>query len=185
LALGIRVQDFLPGAVIQFLRINGTELTDDVIDEELISGTIPMMLRQAEEKLKAHNFTSIDMTSGATHRIEPIYPMVALQQILYNAVLHRTYEGTNAPVRIHWYNDRIEINSPGGPYGNVTPNNFGQPGITDYRNPNIAGLLKTYGYVQSFGRGIPLAKSEMQKNGNPEPEFIVNQNAVVVILRKK
>ncbi len=48
------------------------------------------------------------------------YPHAALQQILYNAVLHRTYENTNAPIRINWFNGRIEIDSPGGPYGNVT-----------------------------------------------------------------
>ncbi len=58
--------------------------------------------------------------------------MTAIHQIVYNAVMHRTYEETNAPTRVYWYNDRIEITSPGGPYGNVTPENFGKPGITDY-----------------------------------------------------
>jgi ATP-dependent DNA helicase RecG len=86
---------------------------------------------------------------------------------------------------VHWYNDRIEIISPGGPYGDVTPNNFGQPGIMDYRNPNIAAVLKVLGFVQSFGRGILLAKSEMKRNGNPEPEFKVDQSVVICTLRGK
>lgn len=185
LVLGTRVQDFLPCAQIQFLRIDGTELTDPVIDEYLIGGTLIDMLRRTEEKLKAHNMVAVDVTAGVTHHVRSAYPIIALQQILYNAVLHRTYEGTNAPVRVYWYNDRIEITSPGGPYGNVTSDNFGQPGITDYRNPNIAAVLKTFGFVQSFGRGIVLAKSEMKKNGNPVPEFEVNQNIVNCILRGK
>jgi ATP-dependent DNA helicase RecG len=105
--------------------------------------------------------------------------------IVYNAVLHRTYEKTNAPIRINWYNDRIEIFSPGGPYGNVTPENFGEPGITDYRNPNIAVVLKTFGYIQAFGRGIAIARSELQKNGSPPPEFEVNQSAVLCTIRRK
>ncbi len=113
------------------------------------------------------------------------YPPAAIQQILYNAVLHRTYESTNAPVRIYWFNDRIEINSPGGPYGNVTVDNFGKPGITDYRNPNLADALKTFGFVQAFGRGIATARKEMQKNNNPELQFEANQSAVVCILRGK
>ncbi len=61
----------------------------------------------------------------------PDYPIVALQQLARNAVLHRTYEGTNAPARIHWFSNRIEILSPGGPYGQVNRNNFGDPGVTD------------------------------------------------------
>ncbi|OQX29142.1 MAG: transcriptional regulator [Spirochaeta sp. LUC14_002_19_P3] len=185
LAIGKSPQVFIPGACIQFLRIDGTELADPVVDEENIGGALVDLLRRTDDKLKAHNRSMVDITSNATHNIENPYPVPAIQQIIYNAVLHRTYEKTNAPIRVYWFNDRIEIYSPGGPYGYVTSENFGQPGITDYRNPNIADVLKTYGYVQAFGRGIAVARREMQKNGNPEPEFQVNQNTVLCILRGK
>lgn len=183
LALGKSPQDYLEGAFIQFLRIDGPELADEVIDEERIGGTLPDMLRKTEEKLQAHLRTSVNVTSAATHDIQRPYPLAALHQILYNAVLHRTYEKTNAPIRIYWFNDRIEIHSPGGPYGNVTVENFGQPGITDYRNPNIGDVLKTFGYIQAFGRGIAIARRELQKNGNPPPEFIPTDSAVVGVIR--
>ncbi len=185
LSIGKNPQDFLPGAHIQFLRIDGRELHEPVIDEENIRGALVEMLRRTEEKLKAHNRTAIDIASAPVHTKEAPYPHVALQQILYNAVLHRTYENTHAPVRVYWFNDRIEINSPGGPYGNVTPENFGNPGITDYRNPNICDVLKTFGFVQAFGRGIATARIAMKDNGNPEPEFEVNQSSVLCILRGK
>jgi len=185
LAIGKSPQDFLPGAYIQFLRIDGTELADPVVDEAVIGGGIVEILRRAEEKLKSHNRSVVDVTSSATHKIDAPYPQAALQQILYNAVLHRTYESTNAPIRVYWFNDRIEINSPGGPYGNVTIENFGEPGITDYRNPNIADVLKTFGFIQAFGRGIAITRREMEKNGNPPPEFETNQSAVVCVLRDK
>lgn len=185
LSIGKSPQDFLPGAYIQFLRIDGRMLYDPVVDEEDIRGPLVEMLHRIAEKLKAHNRTAIDITSARVHKKGAIYPHVALQQILYNAVLHRTYESTHAPVRVYWFNDRIEINSPGGPYGNVTPENFGRPGITDYRNPNICDVLKTFGFVQAFGRGIATARRVMQDNGNPEPEFEVNQSSVLCILRGK
>ncbi len=185
LAIGKTPQDFLPGAHIQFLRIDGTELADPVTDEENIGGALVEMLRRAEEKLKSHNRTGVDIISSPTHQIQMPYPPAAIQQILYNAVLHRTYESTNAPVRVYWFNDRIEINSPGGPYGNVTIENFGQPGITDYRNPNVGDVLKTFGFIQAFGRGIATARKEMSRNGNPDIEFETNANSVVCILRKK
>ena len=47
--------------------------------------------------------------------------------------------------------DRIEVLSPGGAFGVVTVENFGQPGLTDYRNPNLAEAMKYLGYVQRFG----------------------------------
>jgi ATP-dependent DNA helicase RecG len=183
LALGKSPQDFIPGACIQFLRINGSELTDSVIDEEKIGGNLVEMLRRMIEKFDAFNQISVNIDSQPTHSISKQYPSSAFHQIIYNAVLHRTYENTNAPIRITWYNDRIEIYSPGGPYGNVTQENFGKPGITDYRNPNIAEALKVFGFVQSFGRGIALTKKAMEQNGNPPPEFVTNQSTVLCILR--
>lgn len=185
LALGKGPQDFLPGAYIQFLRINGTELHDPVIDAQEMGGGVVDMLRRVEEKLKAHNRTAVDIVSASTHQKSEPYPQAALQQILYNAVLHRTYESTNAPIRVYWFNDRIEINSPGGPYGNVTAENFGKPGVTDYRNPNIAAALKTFGYIQAFGRGIATAKRMLELNGNPPLEFKTDPSAVVAILRRR
>jgi ATP-dependent DNA helicase RecG len=185
LAIGKSPQDFLEGSYIQFLRIDGTELADPVTDEEALGGSLSDALRRAEEKLRSHNRSALDAVSAPIHSKETPYPQPAIQQLLYNAVLHRTYERTNAPIRIYWFNDRIEIHSPGGPYGNVTAENFGRPGITDYRNPNIGDVLKTFGYIQAFGRGIAIARRELEKNGNLPLEFDVNTSAVVAILKAK
>jgi ATP-dependent DNA helicase RecG len=165
------------------LRIDGTQLADEVIDEAKIGGAIVGMMSRTDDKLIAHNRRAFDITSGLTHKITSTYPIAAIQQIVLNAVLHRSYERTNAPVRIYWYDDRIEIISPGGLYGDVTPENFGHPGITDYRNLNLAVTMKTFGLVQTFGRGIAIARDEMRRNGNPEPEFTVDQSIVSCILR--
>jgi len=185
LSIGKHPQEFLPGAYIQFLRIDGNELADEVIDEEKIEGAITEMIRRTVEKLRAHNRRAVDVTSGDKHVIDTPYPLPAVQQIVYNAILHRTYERTNAPIRINWFNDRIEIISPGGPYGNVTPENLGQPGVTDYRNPNLGATMKTFGFVQSFGRGIIIARNELAKNGNPEPEFYADQSLVSCTIHAK
>jgi ATP-dependent DNA helicase RecG len=185
LSIGKRPQEYLPGAYIQFLRINGTEITDEVVDSDEIDGAVVEMLRRTVEKLKAHNSRAVDVTSGVTHQITVAYPLPAVLQIVYNAVLHRSYEHTNAPVRITWFNDRIEVVSPGGPYGSVTLMNFGRPGVTDYRNPNLGATMKTFGFVQAFGRGIAIARDEMKRNGNPEIEFEIDQSHVKCVLRSK
>lgn len=185
LTLGRASQDFMPGAYVQFLRIAGTELADPVIDSEDLRGTFSAVLRGAEEKFKAHNTISYDIVSQPRHITSSQYPAVAFQQLIYNAVLHRSYENTNAPIRFYWFNDRIEIHSPGGPYGNVTLENFGRPGITDYRNPNIATVLRNLGYVQAFGRGIATAQRAMKVNGNPPLCYRNGDCSVVAIMARK
>jgi ATP-dependent DNA helicase RecG len=115
----------------------------------------------------------------------PDYPVVAFQQIARNAILHRNYDGTHAPVRVYWFSDRIEIWNPGGPFGQVSRMNFGQAGITDYRNPHLAEAMKNLGYVQRFGFGIPAARAELKNNGNPDLEFVVEDTHVLAILRSR
>ncbi len=90
-----------------------------------------------DEKLAAHNRVQIDFTSGDAERRHYLYSPAALQQIARNAIMHRAYESTNAPVRAYWFDDRVETSNPGGPYGNVTAQNFGQLGYADYRNPPL------------------------------------------------
>ena len=182
LAIGKKPQDFLPGAYVQFLRIDGNELTDDIIDSLEIRGAIPDQIRRLDDKLTAHNRIAVDITSGPLEKRTALYPTEAVQQITRNAIMHRTYEATNAPVRVHWYNDRIEIVSPGGVFGAVTSENFGEPGFTDYRNPNLAEAMRTFGFVQRFGIGIPIARKLLAEAGHPKPKFeIDNANARATI----
>ncbi len=185
LAVGKDPRAHVPGAYIQFLRIDGTTLTDPVKDQKEIDGALPDMLRRLDEILLAHVSVSADITSGAMEIRTPDYPIVALQQLARNAVLHRNYDGTNAPVRLTWFSDRIEILSPGGPYGQVSRETFGQPGVTDYRNPHLAEAMKALGYAQRFGFGIPLARREMEKNLNPPPELSPADGFVLVVLRRR
>ena len=183
LIIGKRPLDYVINSYIQFLRIDGTELADDIIDEERMDGTIPEILRMLDEKMKAHIRTRIDITGSDKERRMESYPLAALQQIARNALMHRTYEATNAPVRITWFNDRIEIQSPGGPYGVVTRDNFGNPGMVDYRNPNLAEAMKVLGYVQRFGVGIANARRLLSEAAHPELEFVVEDNFVQATIR--
>jgi ATP-dependent DNA helicase RecG len=172
---------WLPGAYVQFRRIAGAKLTDETIDVHQISGTLPDQVRQIDELLSL-NIRRRLVVGGKVREEADDYPIEALRQLARNAVIHRVYEGTNAPVRITWYDDRIEIQSPGGPYGQVTPENFGQ-GATDYRNPTVAGLMVQLRLIERFGVGIQIAKDRLAANGNPELRFEINQQHVLAIVR--
>lgn len=171
LMLALSPQDWFPGAQIAWRRVSGTNLTDQTIDERILTGTIPDQLRRIDDFMNSAIATAVEM-GAETHTRVVEYPLGALQQLVRNAVMHRSYEGTSAPVRITWYSDRIEILSPGGPFGNVTPSTFGLPGLTDYRNPTLAEALKGYGFVERFGQGLEIARRLLANNGNPAPEFL-------------
>ena len=162
---------WLPGAYIQFVRYPGTEIGDIVQDQREIGGPLSDQMRRLDELIDANIAHRADL-SGARQLDRSTYPTVALQELMRNAVIHRRYEGTAAPVRIIWFDDRVEITSPGGPYGAVTIESFGQPGPTDYRNPALADGAKAMNFVQKFGSGIPRARRALVQNGNPEPRFL-------------
>ncbi len=176
---------WIPAAYIQFLRLEGMDITDPIRDQKELNGPLPQVLRQLDELLGLNITTSSDVPRGPLEIKTPDYPLVALQQLSRNAVLHRSYESTNAPVRIYWFDDRVEIYNPGGLYGQVNQQNFGRPGITDYRNPLLAEAMKVLGYVQRFGMGIPLAQKQLAMNGNPPPEFQFEATGVLAIVRRR
>ena len=98
LALGKRPQDHLPSAYVQFLRVAGTEWGGDVLDETRCIGPIADQSRRLDDKLVGHNRTAVDFKSSARETRSSSYPFLALQQLVRNAIMHRNYEGTNAPV---------------------------------------------------------------------------------------
>jgi ATP-dependent DNA helicase RecG len=185
LIAGKDARRFIPGAYVQFLRIDGTDLADPVRDSKEISGRIADVLRQTFDKVSANIEIAIIIDAEGRRIERPTYPFLALREVIANALVHRDYETANAPTRIIWFDDRIEINNPGGPYGMVTDQNFGQPHVTDYRNPELAAALKYLGFVERFGAGIAKAQRLLEKNGNPKLEFEPRrvENYVLAIVR--
>jgi ATP-dependent DNA helicase RecG len=180
IAVGKSPADFIPGAYVQFLRIDGTVLSDPIADQQECHGPLPDLIREIDQILRANIHIATDIVSKPIEQKMPDYPLGALQQYVRNAVMHRDYETSNAPVRITWFLDRVEIQNPGGPYGQVTCQNFGDPGVTDYRNPSIAEAMKAFGFVQRFGVGLQLAEKELANIGNPLPRYQVEENYVLI-----
>ncbi|MBP7649376.1 MAG: putative DNA binding domain-containing protein [Phenylobacterium sp.] len=179
LTLSNKPSDQIPGAWGQFLRLAGIEISAPIVDEETVYGTVSDQIRRLEEKLAAHNLRSVRFADVVTEERHEKYPAEALRQLLRNAYMHRSYEMTNAPIRVYWFDDRIEITSPGGPYGSVTLENFGQPGIADYRNPNLAEAMRALGLVQRFGIGIGIARKAL----GTRLSFSVQPSVVISIVR--
>ena len=113
------------------------------------------------------------------HEVATI-PQFVLRELFLNAVMHRDYQSTK-PIRVYVFSDHLEIQNPGGLYGEATPGNF--PEVNAYRNPVIADALKTLGFVNRFGRGVLRAQQLLKQNGNPAAEFHLESHSVTVDVR--
>jgi ATP-dependent DNA helicase RecG len=165
----VNPERYLHGSYIQYVRFKGKDRAGDIINEHKFSGNL------CRELPKVDTFIE---TSIAQKRPIPVsvlreetfskYPYWATRELLMNAIMHRDYE-TNAPVQFYEYDDRIEVQNPGGLYGKVTPDNF--PNVSDYRNPFIAEAMKVLGYVNRFSRGVYRVQKELMENGNGKAVF--------------
>ena len=172
---------WVPGAWIQFVRWAGKTMADDPIGERRFSGDLITVLREVAAFISFPMQARPLPESALRERTVTEYPPVAIRELLLNAIMHRSYE-SNAPVRFYWYDDRIEIQNPGGLYGMASRENF--PRQTDYRNPVLSEALATLGYVNQFGRGVIRAQDALRKNGNPEAEFTFETSHVLATIRR-
>ena len=166
---GRNPERYIHGAYVQYVRFKGKDRAGDILNEHKFSGNLCKVL----PKIDAFVETSISQkrpipVSVLREETVPKYPYWATRELLMNAIMHRDYEG-NAPIQFYEYDDRIEIQNPGGLYGKVSPDNF--PNVSDYRNPFIAEAMKVLGYVNRFSRGVYRVQKDLKENGNGQASF--------------
>jgi ATP-dependent DNA helicase RecG len=182
LLFGKNPRYFLPGAYVQFLRMPGITLTDTPVDQAEISGDLRTLLDSLRGRFRVYSATAMLRGESMTEHLVPEYPEWAAREILHNAVMHRDYQ-SNTPIRFYWFEDRIEIQSPGTLYGEVTPATITR--VNSYRNPVIAEAMKALGYVNRFGYGIQQAEMALAENGNPPLDFTFDRVINVVLRRRR
>ncbi len=182
LMFGLNPRFHLPGASVMFLRFPGRTLTERPVDELNVVGDLPSIVETVLQKVRAHNRSAPAPGEGFRERTIADYPEVALRELFLNAIIHRDYQ-SNAPIRFYWFEDRIELQSPGGLYGIVTPATLDRR--NDYRNPVIAEAMKSLAYVNKFGYGIQRAQASLADNGSPPAEFDIDERAFAVVVRRR
>lgn len=177
LLFGKNPRFYLPGAYVQYLKLPGIDLTDLPEDQAEVSGDLHTVLRELDGRLRLLIQTTMRPVSALEEILLPDYPEWALRELLMNAVMHRNYD-SNSPIRFYAFSDHIEIQSPGGLYGEATRENF--PTRSSYRNPVIAEAMKSLGFVNRFGYGVQRAQALLMQNGNPPAQFEFDEYSVLV-----
>ena len=181
---GIDPLKWIPGAYIQFVRLESDDINDDPIAQNTLQGDLQTVLIRLNDILSAHNPSRPEKFSILQERQVSPYPTFAIRELLMNAVMHRRYEEATSPIHFYWFPDHIEILSPGGLFGEASESNF--PDLCAYRNPIIAEAMKNLGYVNRFGFGVKRAQAALERNGNPPAEFKLDPlaNYVEATIRK-
>lgn len=182
LLLGKNPSAHLAGAYLHFVRYAGNSRADEVRNEREIRGCLVDLLPQLDALLGAEVNTWPASVGTLREQDVADYPAVALREVLMNALVHRSYE-SNTPARLDWFAGRVEIQSPGGLYGEVTTTNFDRQ--TAYRNPVLAEALKNLGYVNRFGRGIARVHRALEQNGSPAARFDFEAQSATVTLERR
>lgn len=172
-------QAFFPQLCITAVSVPGTEMSmtgsvgERFIDNRRIDGTLVQMMNDAlifvRKNMKAK--TIIDRTTG--RRMDKTeYPIVAIREIIINALVHRDYSihTDSAPISIRMFSDRLEVENPGGLYGRMTLDQLGKISA-DTRNPFIANALEVLGETENRYSGIPTIINAMKEWGLPAPKF--------------
>jgi ATP-dependent DNA helicase RecG len=183
LLFGKDPEGFVPGAYVQYVRYAGESQATEVLLERRFGGDLLQVMRSLDQ-------LALDVAGARPLRLSNLaetmvrdYPEVALHELLMNAVVHRNYDNSTTPISINHFSDRIEIQNPGSLFGDLTVGQF--PNGVSYRNPVLAEAAKTLGFVNRFGRGVAVAQRELQQNGSPPLEYVVGDNHMLMLLRKR
>lgn len=116
-------------------------------------------------------------------RIEkPEYPYGAIREILFNAIIHRTYRAT--PITVRLYPDRIRIWNYGTLPDEITVEKLRGPHSSIPRNELLAKTFYKAGFIETWGRGTIKIIEECEKHGLPEPQIEEDQGGVAVTIFK-
>lgn len=141
---------------------------------------IQKMIKYFREAVK----TSPPKLKGGTFRPSLLIPEWAFQEAITNAVIHRNYF-VQDDVQIRFFDDRIEIESPGIYPGNITPFNIRSERFS--RNPIIQRTLNRFQKAPNLdiGEGVDRMFKIMRENNLYEPLYFpssLRPNSVLLIL---
>ncbi|MDD4563081.1 MAG: ATP-binding protein [Syntrophomonadaceae bacterium] len=109
-----------------------------------------------------------------------LIPKEAFRESLANAIVHRVWD-TNSYIQIAMYEDRIEINSPGGLPKGISEEEYLYGSISVLRNPIIAGVFYRLDIIEKFGTGIARINEEYTHSIS-KPGFDISENSIRIVL---
>ncbi|WP_104803045.1 ATP-binding protein [Blautia marasmi] len=171
-------------------RWNGLEkgsIFDDALDDKEYEGNLIYLLQSGCDFVR--NNSKVRFVKEARYRVDkPDYADRAVTEALVNALIHRDYIVAGSEVHIDMYDDRLEIQSPGGMFEGKPIQECDINAIGSVRrNPVIADLFHRMKYMERRGSGLKKILSETEKlpgyTEQMKPEFYSTPSDFRVVLK--
>lgn len=139
------------------------------LDRKDIGGGILGALEEVP-KFIARNSRLAAKIENIRRRDIPEYSVVAVREVLINALAHADYGVTGMRLFVSIFSDRLEIQNPGMlPFG-MTLEDF-KSGVSRVRNRVIAQVLHRLEIMERWGSGYERIREACREGGYPEPEW--------------
>ena len=177
-------------AMVKCVRYHGVDRADRR-EIETFEGTVPDQIVAAREFVARHVQRGEQPSAGqAQSEFVYDYPMIAVREIIANALAHRDYTIADACVHVRIFTDRLEIGSPGSWLGHDLPEGAHRDltaldGQSRKRNFRLAHVLSWVRLVEGEGSGIPSALRDCRNAGAPIPTVLRDQGFITVTLRPR
>jgi predicted HTH transcriptional regulator len=143
-----------PYAKVECARFKGTK-PGDYIDQKTFDGSIVEHAELVLNFIKRHISEGTTGYDGVYRNDRWEYPIIALREVIRNAIIHRDYSLTGKDIKVAIFDDKIEITSPGKLMPTVDFNAM-QAGQSDIRNKVLAPVFKRLGIIEQWGNGLSL-----------------------------
>lgn len=166
-----------PEKYFRYARIEVVDIPDPTgtnMTEKIFTGPIQRQLTEALLYIKNYALKEVVIKSKTRAEADRImnYPYAALEEILSNAIYHRSYQ-INEPITVRITPTAMEITSFPGFDSSITDEKIKALDIRSmvYRNRRIGDFLKELKLTEGRNTGFPTAFAALRENGSDMPEF--------------
>ena len=179
LLFGRQPQRFLPQSSVKLAHFRGNDVDGLIADRKEVFGPLDKIIEDAA-RFVSNNMRVPARIDGLYREDMPEYPLVAVREAITNALAHRDYSISGQKVALRMFDDRLEVESPGGLAGPVTLQNLDQKRYS--RNPLLARLMYELRLVEEMGTGIRRMRRALAEIGSPPPTFFADESSFVATL---
>ena len=179
---GILMFSEQPEKYFRHARIEVVDIPDPTgtnMTEKVFTGPIQRQLKDALAYIK--NYTVKEVIIKDKTKAEAVtifnYPYAAIEEILSNAVYHRSYQ-VSEPITVRITPENIEITSFPGFDRSISDESIANYSIRArvYRNRRIGDFLKELHLIEGRNTGFPNAIKALRENGSELLTFDMDEN---------
>jgi ATP-dependent DNA helicase RecG len=166
-----------------YVKVAYFENDADFLYHDVIKGSLISLPDKVVDLVYTKYFKGIVSYQGI-QRVEtfPI-PKTSFREAVLNAIVHKDYSRSNAPIQIKIYDDKVIIHNAGHLPENWTIDNLFQEHASVPFNPNIANTFFMSGLIEAWGRGIEKINMALKQAGLPAAEYSAMGEIITIRLK--